>query len=145
MCRGKDIVRPEMLFDLDWSAIAGSGIVISALTRALVEQLRQTFASRQELNSLGERLSALENHCLQMRETANENREQVHTAEREQRQQWERIAEQVIGPLGRITERLEALSAAQAAQATLLDQLCKRLDQAEVYCGSANVPTRRQA
>ncbi len=124
-------MNTQSVLSLDWSAIAGSGFVVSVLFLALVERLRRTFASKQELTALGEKFDALRSLCLEVRETADEARERALSTQAEQKHQWERIAEQVIRPLERITEKLESVSAAQAAQAVALEHIGKRLEQAE--------------
>ncbi len=128
-------MNTQGIVTLDWSAIVGSGFVVGVLFLALVERLRRTFASRQELNGLGEKFSALQSLYLQVRETADEARERALSTQTEQRHQWERVAEQVIRPLERITERLDSVCAAQAAQAATLDHIGRRLDQAEELRG----------
>ncbi len=132
------------VIELDWPAIAGSGFVVSILMLALVERLRRTFATRQEVDGLAKRLSALQSLYLQAREAANQAREQALAVGTEQRHQAERIAEQVIRPLGRIAEKLESLSEAQIVQASTLDQVCKRLDQAESVRPLRRVQARRR-
>lgn len=115
----------------DWSVVAGSGFVAGVLFLALVERLRRTFATHQEVAALGEKLHALESLFIQVRETADEARERAGAAETEQRRQWERIIDQVIRPLERITEKLETVGEAQAAQAVALENLVRRLDSAD--------------
>lgn len=123
------------------STLVGSGFALSVLLLALVERLRRTFATRQELNGVGDRLNALQSLYLQVREGVDEARERIAATEAEQRHQWERIAEQVIRPLDRITDKLEAASEAQAAQGAVLEQIGKRLDRADELRSS---PTRRK-
>jgi hypothetical protein len=136
------VVNTQSILTLDWSALVGSGFVVGVLFLALVERLRRTFASQQELNGLGEKFSALQSLYLQVREAADEARERALSAQTEQRHQWERIAEQVIRPLERITERLDSVCAAQAAQAATLDHIGKRLDHAEELRGVSRTPAR---
>jgi len=127
---------------VDVPTLAGSGFALGVLLLALVERLRRTFATRQELNGVGDRLNALQSLYLQVREAADEARERVGATEAEQKHQWERIAEQVIRPLERITEKLEATSEAHAAQAAVLEQIGKRLDRTDEPRSS---PTRRRS
>jgi hypothetical protein len=130
---------------LDWQAIAGSGFVFAVLFLALVERLRRTFATRQDLNGLGERVNALQTLYTQVRETVDENRDRVMAVETEQKHQWERVAEQVIRPLERITEKLENVTEAQAAQAAALEHIGKWLDRmtGDSRGGGGTTPRRR--
>lgn len=116
---------------LDWTAVAGSGFVVTVLLLALVEHLRRTFVTRQELNGLGDRLNALQSLYLQVREAADEARERAAATQAEQKHQWERIAEQVIRPLERITDKLEGVAEIQAAQAASLEHIGHRLNRTE--------------
>lgn len=125
------------------SVIVGSGFVLTVLLLALVERLRRTFATRQELNDLGDKFNALQSLCFQVRETANEARDRAKAAENEQKNQSERISQQVIRPLERTTHRLEAVCEAQAAQATALSYISKRLDQADACRGASHHDPRR--
>jgi hypothetical protein len=127
---------------VDVSTLVGSGIGATVLLLALVERLRRTFATRQDLNGFGERLSALQSLYIQVRESADDARERVGATEAEQRHQWERIAEQVIRPLERITDKLENVAEAQAAQAAALQHIGIRLDRADSAAGHAPAPPR---
>lgn len=111
--------------------LVGSGLGLTVLLLALVERLRRTFATRQDLNGFGDRLMALQTLYLQVREAADDARERIAAAESEQRHQWERIAEQVIRPLERITDKLEGVAEIQAAQAAALEHIGQRMDRAE--------------
>ncbi len=116
---------------VDVWALAGGGTAATVLLLALVERLRRTFATRQELNGFGERLTGLQTLYLQLRENTDEIRERMTAAEAEQRHQWERTAEQVIRPLERITDKLDGVAEVQAAQAAALEHIGRRLDRAE--------------
>lgn len=135
----------ETVLRLEWSAILGSGFVVSVLLLALVERLRRTFATREELNRLGDKFNALQTLYLQVRENADEARERAAATRAEQKQQWERIAEQAIRPVERITEKLEAVGEAQAAQASTLEYIGKRLDRADELERKSHTPTRKRA
>lgn len=136
----------------DWNAsvVVGSGFVVSVLLLALVEWLRRTFATRQELNGVSEKFQALQTLYLQVRESADEARTQATAVQAEQKHQWQRTAEQVIRPLERITEKLEGVAETQAAQAAALDQIGRRLDRADQrhdapQAGALNRNTRKRA
>jgi len=101
----------------------GIGTAATVLFLALVERLRRTFATRQEINGIGERVNALHTLYVQVRESTDDTRERAMATEAEQRRQWERITEHVIRPLDRITEKLEGVAEAQAAQAAALEHL----------------------
>lgn len=118
---------------LDWPAIAGSGFAATVLLLALIEHLRRTFATRQDLNGLGDRLTALQSLYIQVRESADEARDRASSVQAEQKHQWERIAEQVIKPLERITDKLEGVSEIQAAQTASLEHIGKWLDRASSH------------
>jgi hypothetical protein len=128
---------------LDWPAITGSGFVVTVLFLALVERLRRTFASQSDLNGLGERVNGLQTLFVQLREGLDENRERVVAVETEQKHQWERVAEQVIRPLERITEKLENVTEAQAAQAAALEHIGKWLDRMNDARPSPSPPRRK--
>lgn len=133
---------------VDVSTLVGSGFIVSVLLLALVERLRRTFATRQELNGFGDRLTALQSLYLQVREGVDDARERIVATEAEQRHQWERIAEQVIRPLERITDKLEGVAEVQAAQAAALEHIGARLDRADGQHGAPNaahpiLPRRR--
>lgn len=121
----------DTVLTLDWQAIAGSGFAAAVLIGALTERLRRVFATRQELNGLGDKFNALQSLYLQVRESADEAQERAKASQAAQKQQWERIAEQVIKPLERITDRVEAMGEAQVAQATALEFIGKQLHQSE--------------
>lgn len=138
-------MNSETVLRLEWSALLGGGAVASVLLLALVERLRRTFATREELNGLGDKFNALQSLYLQVRETADEARSRAIANQAEQKQQWERIAEQVIRPLERITEKLEAVGEAQAAQASTLEYIGKRLDRADELERTSHTPSRKRA
>ncbi len=121
---------------VDVPMLVGSGTAATVLLLALVERLRRTFATRQELNGFGDRLMAMQSLYLQVREGVDEARERIAATEAEQRHQWERIAEQVIRPLERITDKLEGVAEVQAAQAAALEHIGARLDRADGQRGT---------
>jgi len=127
---------------IDWHLLAGSGFVVSVLLLALVERLRRTFATRQDLNGIGDRLNALQSLYVQTRESADEARDRVSAVEAEQKHQWERVAEQVIKPLERITDKLETVSEIQSAQRATLEHIGKWLDRAGEPRSPNNTPRR---
>lgn len=136
-------MKENTVLALDWPAIVGSGFVATVLLLALVEHLRRTFATRQDLDGLGDRVNALQSLYLQVRAATEETEERLAAVESEQRHQWERVAEQVIKPLERITEKLEAVGQMQAAQAATLEHVGRWLDRAEEYRTQHN-HSRRQ-
>ncbi len=116
---------------LEIPALIGGGVGLTVLLLALVERLRRTFATRQDLNGFGDRLMALQTLYLQVREGIDEARVRSAAMEAEQRHQWARIAEQVIKPLERITDKLEGVAEIQAAQAAALEHIDRRLNRAD--------------
>ncbi len=118
----------DVVLTLGWPEIAGSGFALTMSFLALVERLRRTFATRADLNGVGERFTALESLYLQVREAADEARERAGSVEIAQRHQWERVAELVIRPLEKITDKLEVVGEAQAAHAVALENILQRLD-----------------
>lgn len=132
---------------LDWPAVAGGGFVVGVLFLALVERLRRTFATRQELNGLGERLNGLQTLYVQLRDAMDEGRDQVMEARAEQRHQAERmgrLAEQIGRPFERLTEKLEALAAVQVAQNAALEQAERRLARVEECLPGGTQPVVRR-
>lgn len=137
-------VSSDTALSIDWPALAGSGFVATVLLLALVERLRRTFATRQELNGFGDRLNALQSLYIQVREAADEARDQANACRAEQRHQWERVADQVIKPLERITEKLEGVSEIQAAQTATLEHIGKWLDRHPGSREESRTSTRRK-
>ena len=135
-------MESETVLSFDWRTIAGSGFVSTLVLLALVERLRRTFATRQDLNGLGDRVNALQSLYVQTRESADEARDRVSAVEAEQRHQWERVAEQVIKPLERITDKLETVSEIQSAQRATLEHIGKWLDRAGETRPPNNPPRR---
>jgi hypothetical protein len=129
--------------ELDWSMIAGSGFVAGVLFLALVERLRRTFATRQELDVLKEKCRTLEKRCRQAAGAARAAHQRAMTVQVEQKHQAERVAYHVVQPLERITAKLDALGEAQASQSLALEYLERRLDRVEANADSApGTPTR---
>ena len=137
-------VSSDTALTIDWPALAGSGFVATVLLLALVERLRRTFATRHDLNGLGDRLNALQTLYIQVREAADDARDQASACRAEQKHQWERVADQVIKPLERITEKLENVSEIQAAQTATLEHIGKWLDRHPEPRGESRNPTRRK-
>lgn len=130
---------------LEIPALIGGGVGVTVLLLALVERLRRTFATRQDLNGFGDRLMALQTLYLQVREATDEARARTAATEAEQRHQWERIAEQVIKPLQRITDKLEGVAEIQAAQAAALEHIGHRLDRADGQGASRTTQQRNRS
>lgn len=124
---------------LDWPALVGSGLVTTVIFLALVERLRRTFATQVDLNGLGDRVNAMQTLYIQLRESNDEFRTRLATLESEQKHQWERVAELVIRPLERITEKLEVVSEIQVAQKSTLEHIEKRLDRTD-HLGRQDIP-----
>ncbi|MDB4948902.1 MAG: hypothetical protein JWM27_1551 [Gemmatimonadetes bacterium] len=118
----------ESIVTLHWSDLAGGGVVASILLLALVERLRRTFATRADLNGLGDRVTGLHDQVVHVADTADAAEALATRVQAEQKHQWVRVAEQVMRPLERITEKLESVSVAQAAQAAAMEQISRRLD-----------------
>lgn len=85
-------------------------------------------ATREEVNGCGERVTALTAVVAQVRELGDSNRDDIRTLQIEQRHQWERISEQIITPLDRITDRLETVSLTQERQAATLEHIVKHVE-----------------
>jgi hypothetical protein len=128
----------------DLSVLIGSGFGVSVLLLALVEWLRRTFATRADLDRVAAKCTALESLFLQVREAADEARERASALQAEQKHQWERIAEQVIRPLERITKRLDSVCEAQAIQSTALAYLTKRFDQADAWRDAIHIAPEKK-
>jgi hypothetical protein len=124
-------VNGTPVWTIELPELLGGGTAATVIMLALVEWLRRTFATRHDLNGMGDRVAALQSLYLQVRESADEARERSTAVEAEQRHQWERIAEQVIRPLERITEKLEGVAEGQAAQASALEHIGLRLDRSD--------------
>jgi hypothetical protein len=130
------------IFDVYWSDLLGGGLVGTVLLLALIERLRRTFATKVDLNGLGDRVNLLQTHNAQLQEAIDDTRERLMSVETEQKLQWERVMEQVIRPLERITEKLEGMGTAQAAQAAALEQIGKWLDRMEGTRKGPQTPRR---
>lgn len=86
------------------------------------------FATTADLNGCGERVTGLTSVVAQIRELGDSNRDDIRTLQIEQRHQWERISAQIITPLDRITDRLEAVSLTQERQAATLEHIVKHVE-----------------
>ncbi len=124
-------MKSDTALMIGWEILAGSGVVVGVLLLALVERLRRTFATRQDLEGLRGRVDALETLYVQTRDLADDARDRLGGVVAQQRHQWERVAEQVIKPLERITDKLETVSESQSAQRAVLAHIGKGLDRAE--------------
>lgn len=125
-------MHSDLSLALNGTTIAAGGVAASVLLLALVERLRRTFATRQDLDALGERLRALEGACREAREAAEEVCDRLGETQREHRLHGERLVEQWLRPLERAVERLEAAQTGQAAHAALLSQLARRFPSSAV-------------
>lgn len=110
-------MNSEPVLTLDWPALVGSGALTAVVFLALVERLRRTFATQTLFTRL--------------RESNDDLRTRLAAAGAEQKHQWERVAELVIRPLERITDKLEGVSEVQAAQKSTLEHIEKRLDRTD--------------
>ncbi len=132
-------------WSVDVSTLVGSGFAVSVLLLALVERLRRTFATRQELTGLEDKFHALESLYLQVRDAADANRDRLVEIRAEQRHHWERTAEHVVKPLARMAERLDEISGARASQASTLEHIGRRLDRVEESLHSPPPSARRKS
>jgi hypothetical protein len=137
---GRGLLAFGETVQFDWSFIVGSGFVVAVLLLALVERLRHTFATKDDLNGLGQRVHALEDRYDQWQRLIEDTRESVRTLESEQRHQVDRVNRQVIDPLQRITTKLEEVAAAQISQAAAvrkvehwLNNLALRIDREQSH------------
>jgi len=131
-------------FSLDWETVASSGFVVGVLFLALVERLRRTFATKQDLNGLGQKFNALENLYIQVRDAVDEARDHTIEVRAEQRAQAERIDEGVIATLIRLTEKVDQLAEGLAGQRAAVEHIGRRLDRVEECLDSRLPPTRRR-
>jgi len=115
---------------IDWKVLTSGGLFVGVLFLALVERLRRTFATRHDLNGLGERFTALQTLYLQTRESVDEVRDHALQLRAQGKSQVERI-DGVIDALLRLTEKVDQVSAGQAAQRTALEHSGRRLDRVE--------------
>ncbi len=70
-----------MILESFSSALLGSSMGIAVMFLALVEGLRRTFATRQDLHGLAQRMAAMERACRQAHATAEEARERARIAQ----------------------------------------------------------------
>lgn len=119
-------------WNLDISVLLGSGFVAAVLLLALVERLRRTFATRQEMNGVCEKFNALQSLYLQVRETADGARARAIANQAEQKNQQERLAGQVVR-MERLAKKLESVGEAQAAHEVALEHLGRRLDEQSAF------------
>lgn len=115
---------------IDWKTVTGGGFMVGVLFLALVERLRRTFATRQDLNGLGERFTALQNLYVQTREAVDETRDHTLQLRAQGKSQAERI-DGVMDALLRLTEKVDAVAAGQAAHRAALEHIGRRLDRVE--------------
>jgi hypothetical protein len=124
--------------ELDWSMIAGSGFVVGVLFLALVERLRRTFATRQELDGLEEKYRTLEALYRQAIGAAAGAQQRTLAVQVEQKHLSERVADQVMRPVERMAAKLDMVSEAQATQSLVLEYLERRLDRVEASAGATS-------
>lgn len=128
---------------LDWSAVVGSGFVVTVLILALIERLRRVFATKQDLNGLGQKFNALETLYIQVREATDSARADIAGIRAEQRMLAERVTEQVIRPLERLSQKVKEVSEAQVRQATAFEHLDRAMVRGAEAQGSPP-PLRRR-
>lgn len=113
-------------------SVATSSVVLSLILTgvgmAIKTWLAKTFIPREELKPIQDRVDAFATVIMQVRELSDGNRDDIRTLQIEQRNQWERISVQLIVPLGKITDRLEAVSLAQERQAATLEHIAKHVE-----------------
>ncbi|HEX8362160.1 MAG TPA: hypothetical protein VF613_18720 [Longimicrobium sp.] len=129
---------------LDWSVVVGGGFGVTVLMLALVERLRRVFATKQDLNGLGQKFNAIETLYIQVRESADDARAGVAAVRAENRALAERITDQVVRPLERLTLKMEELNETQVRQAATLEHLDRLLSSdRETRSGSLHQRRRR--
>lgn len=94
-------------------SVLGGGALYKIVLSALTNHMRQEFATAKDVDRVGDRVNALETVAMSAKETADHANDRAGLLEQNQHTQWERITEQVIKPLERITERLEKLTERQ--------------------------------
>jgi hypothetical protein len=127
MCLDLFVEKQQML-TLDWSTVLGGGFVITVLLLALVERLRRTFATKDQLNGFGHRVNELTGLYQQVREAVDDARDAVRSLEAEQRHQTDRLNRQVIDPLERISIKLQELTKSQIEQASAVKHIERWID-----------------
>lgn len=110
--------------------LLGGGVLYRLVLGALENRLRTTFATRRELNAVGDRVNALETVVVQARDQADHANERVTLMEERAHQQWkqitERLSEVVVRPLERLTERLEKIGEEQVRQQEQIKTLFRK-------------------
>ena len=133
------------VLSLDWSALVGSGFVAAVLLLALVERLRSTFATKDDLAAVERKLHELQQRYTEVRQAADEANATATAIQGEQKHQWELVNRQVIEPLARITDKLEDLGQTQIGQAATLAQLDKWLERVQARRRASDETHRRSA
>lgn len=99
-------------------------VILGGFGLALRGWLAKYFATKQDLDGLGDRVTAYANITVQTRELADENRDSIREIRAEGRAQWERMTEQVIRPLETATKSLQGMQESVAVQTNTLEAVC---------------------
>lgn len=105
---------PKVILTAIVGGIFGGGAVVKLAIGALKNDLRTTFATKDDVNGVGSRVNGLETVAIQARDRADDASDRISVLEERDSQRWERVQEQVIRPLERLTESLEKLNRDQA-------------------------------
>lgn len=118
--------------DLLVSAVAG--IVAGAITPfvllwALRGKLLDWFATRHDLDGIGERANALETLVVQHRERMDEQRERLDRITAKQEHQWERIHHGFLEPLRGLVVDVREIRDEQIRQGETVRHMVERVDE----------------
>src|SRR5690606_24311196 len=96
-----------------FGGLVGGGVIYRVIIAALENRLRDTFATKSDVNALGTRVNAFESVVLQNREAADKANDRVTLLEQRQAMHFERIteriSEEVKAPMERMGGQIDSL------------------------------------
>lgn len=129
----------SFLKDVPWELIV---IVYGALMTLAEVRFRRIFATEKDLQGVSGRADAMQTLYLQLREASEKHERELAELRIGQQRQWQDIAERVIAPLDRISERTNDMAEQQAAITTTLEHVCDWLKQANIPSPAPRPPRR---
>lgn len=126
-----ELIVPALAAAL-FGGIVGGGVIWKFGMNALVNELRQTFATKDDLSEQEARLDAHEQAIALNKESVDQTNQRFAIMEERNHQQWERVteklSEQIIKPLEKITDRMETISQQLAGHAREFEHVWRELE-----------------